>query len=134
MPNETTTTTATAAASWSRNPLTNEDWRNFREVYLPFFESGMPRIKAWQKARAELKTRGLRAPSYNSMIRYQRKNNSSEQESVRPAPSEPSALREENATLKTVLRLYRFCREKDRDAVCDLLLPNLCEEQKTEEE
>lgn len=110
--------------------LTSEEWRDFSETYLQFFES-MPRDQAYAQAVREMRKAGKRYPSLRSLKRRLygiQETPAQEQETQEPVQSELSGLQEENEMLKTVLRLYRFCRERDRDAVCDLLLPNLARE------
>lgn len=115
--------------------LTSEEWRDFSETYLQFFES-MPRDQAYAQAVREMRKAGKRYPSQRSLKRRlygiqetpAQEQETPEQETPEPVQSELSGLQEENEMLKTVLRLYRFCRERDRDAVCDLLLPDLARE------
>lgn len=110
--------------------LTSEEWGDFTETYLQFFES-MPRDQAYAQAVREMRKAGKRYPSLRSLKRRLygiQETPAQEQETPEPVQSELSGLQEENEMLKTVLRLYRFCRERDRDAVCDLLLPDLARE------
>ena len=66
-------------------------------------------------------------PSVRTLYKHLSGKRNTAEPSEKAEPSD-AGLREENRRLKKVLRLYRFCREIDRDAVCDLLLPNLANE------
>ena len=114
--------------------LTPEEWAEFREAYLKAFET-MPRAQAYAAAVREMRLQNKPYPSFRTLYNHL----SGKRNTTSAAPSEkveaPKAarpsdakLREENRRLKKVLRLYRFCREIDRDAVCDLLLPDLAKE------
>lgn len=115
--------------------LTPEEWAEFREAYLKAFET-MPRSQAYAAAVREMRLQNKPYPSFRTLYKYLSGNRNtaagepSEKVEAREAarPSDVK-LREENRRLKKVLRLYRFCRESDRDAVCDLLLPDLANEE-----
>ena len=116
----------------SRVKLSPEEWAEFREAYLKAFET-MPRTKAYAAAVHEMRLQNKPYPSFRTLYKHlSGKRNIAEpsekveaREAARPSDVK---LREENRRLKKVLRLYRFCREIDRDAVCDLLLPDLANE------
>lgn len=116
----------------SRVKLTPEEWAEFREAYLKAFET-MPRSQAYAAAVREMRLQSKPYPSIRTLYKHlSGKRNTAEpsekvetREAARPSDVK---LREENRRLKKVLRLYRFCREIDRDAVCDLLLPDLAKE------
>lgn len=118
----------------SRVKLSPEEWSAFKEAYLKAFET-MPRAQAYAAAVREMRLQNKPYPSIRTLYKHL----SGKRNTTSAAPSEkaelPKAarpsdvkLREENRRLKKVLRLYRFCREIDRDAVCDLLLPDLAKE------
>ena len=112
--------------------LTPEEWAEFREAYLKAFET-MPRAQAYAAAVREMRLQSKPYPSIRTLYKHlSGKRNTAEpsEKTEPPKTARPSdaGLREENRRLKKVLRLYRFCREIDRDAVCDLLLPDLAKE------
>lgn len=112
--------------------LTPEEWAEFREAYLKAFET-MPRSQAYAAAVREMRLQNKPYPSFRTLYKHlSGKRNTAEpsEKTEPPKTARPSdaGLREENRRLKKVLRLYRFCREIDRDAVCDLLLPDLANE------
>lgn len=114
--------------------LTPEEWSAFREAYLKAFET-MPRTKAYAAAVHEMRLQNKPYPSFRTLYKYLYGNRNTtsaapSEKAEPPKAARPSdaELREENRRLKKVLRLYRFCRESDRDAVCDLLLPDLANE------
>ena len=111
----------------SRVKLSPEEWAEFREAYLKAFET-MPRTKAYAAAVHEMRLQNKPYPSFRTLYKHLsgKRNTTSATPSEKAEP--PKGLREENRRLKKVLRLYRFCREIDRDAVCDLLLPDLAKE------
>lgn len=116
----------------SRVKLSPEEWAEFREAYLKAFET-MPRTKAYAAAVHEMRLQNKPYPSFRTLYKHlSGKRNTAEpsEKTEPPKTARPSdaGLREENRRLKKVLRLYRFCRECDRDAVCDLLLPDLANE------
>ena len=118
----------------SRVKLTPEEWAEFREAYLKAFET-MPRAQAYAAAVREMRLQNKPYPSVRTLYKHLsgKRNTSAAEPSEKAEPpkaARPSdvKLREENRRLKKVLRLYRFCREIDRDAVCDLLLPDLAKE------
>ena len=116
----------------SRVKLSPEEWSAFREAYLKAFET-MPRAQAYAAAVREMRLQNKPYPSIRTLYKHlSGKRNTAEpsekveaREAARPSDVK---LREENRRLKKVLRLYRFCRECDRDSVCDLLLPDLAKE------
>lgn len=115
----------------SRVKLSPEEWGEFREAYLKAFET-MPRAQAYAAVR-EMRLQNKPYPSFRTLYKHlSGKRNTAEpsEKTEPPKTARPSdaGLREENRRLKKVLRLYRFCREIDRDAVCDLLLPDLANE------
>ena len=116
----------------SRVKLSPEEWAEFREAYLKAFET-MPRSQAYAAAVREMRLQNKPYPSFRTLYKHlSGKRNTAEpsEKTEPPKTARPSdaGLREENRRLKKVLRLYRFCREIDRDAVCDLLLPDLAKE------
>ena len=116
----------------SRVKLSPEEWAEFREAYLKAFET-MPRTKAYAAAVHEMRLQNKPYPSFRTLYNHlSGKRNTAEpsEKAEPPKAARPSdaELREENRRLKKVLRLYRFCRECDRDSVCDLLLPDLANE------
>ena len=116
----------------SRVKLSPEEWAEFREAYLKAFET-MPRTKAYAAAVHEMRLQNKPYPSVRTLYKHlSGKRNTAEpsEKAEPPKAARPSdaKLREENRRLKKVLRLYRFCRECDRDSVCDLLLPDLANE------
>ena len=119
----------------SRVKLSPEEWAEFREAYLKAFET-MPRTKAYAAAVHEMRLQNKPYPSFRTLYKHLsgKRNTTSvaepSEKAEPPKAARPSdaGLREENRRLKKVLRLYRFCREIDRDAVCDMLLPNLANE------
>lgn len=116
----------------SRVKLSPEEWAEFREAYLKAFET-MPRAQAYAAAVREMRLQNKPYPSFRTLYKHLSGNRNTAEPSEKTEPpktARPSdaGLREENRRLKKVLRLYRFCREIDRDAVCDLLLPDLAKE------
>ena len=116
----------------SRVNLSPEEWAEFREAYLKAFET-MPRAQAYAAAVREMRLQNKPYPSFRTLYKHLSGNRNTAEPSEKTEPpktARPSdaGLREENRRLKKVLRLYRFCREIDRDAVCDLLLPDLAKE------
>lgn len=118
----------------SRVKLSPEEWSAFREAYLKAFET-MPRAQAYAAAVREMRLQNKPYPSVRTLYKHLSGNRNTASaaepsEKAEPPKARPSdaGLREENRRLKKVLRLYRFCREIDRDAVCDLLLPDLAKE------
>lgn len=120
----------------SRVKLSPEEWAEFREAYLKAFET-MPRAQAYAAAVREMRLQNKPYPSIRTLYKHLsgKRNTTSaapsekaEQERRGAARPSDAGLREENRRLKKVLRLYRFCRECDRDSVCDLLLPDLANE------
>ena len=116
----------------SRVKLTPEEWAEFREAYLKAFET-MPRSQAYAAAVREMRLQNKPYPSFRTLYKHLsgKRNTAGPSEKTEPpktARPSDAGLREENRRLKKVLRLYRFCREIDRDAVCDLLLPDLAKE------
>ena len=112
--------------------LSPEEWAEFREAYLKAFET-MPRTKAYAAAVHEMRLQNKPYPSFRTLYKHlSGKRNTAEpsEKAEPPKAARPSdaKLREENRRLKKVLRLYRFCREIDRDTVCDMLLPDLAKE------
>lgn len=102
----------------SRVKLSPEEWAEFREAYLKAFET-MPRAQAYAAAVREMRLQNKPYPTFRTLYKHLSGNRNT---------TSAAGLREENRRLKKVLRLYRFCREIDRDAVCDLLLPDLAKE------
>lgn len=102
----------------SRVKLSPEEWAEFREAYLKAFET-MPRAQAYAAAVREMRLQNKPYPNFRTLYKHLSGNRNT---------TSAAGLREENRRLKKVLRLYRFCREIDRDAVCDLLLPDLAKE------
>ena len=116
----------------SRVKLSPEEWAEFREAYLKAFET-MPRSQAYAAAVREMRLQNKPYPSFRTLYKHLsgKRNTAAPSEKTEPpktARPSDAGLREENRRLKKVLRLYRFCREIDRDAVCDLLLPDLANE------
>lgn len=116
----------------SRVKLSPEEWAEFREAYLKAFET-MPRAQAYAAAVREMRLQNKPYPSVRTLFKHlSGKRNTAEpsEKAEPPKAARPSdaGLREENRRLKKVLRLYRFCREIDRDTVCDMLLPDLAKE------
>ena len=118
----------------SRVKLSPEEWAEFREAYLKAFET-MPRAQAYAAAVREMRLQNKPYPTFRTLYKHLSGNRntaagepSEKAEPPKAVRSSDAKLREENRRLKKVLRLYRFCREIDRDAVCDLLLPNLANE------
>ena len=116
----------------SRVKLSPEEWAEFREAYLKAFET-MPRTKAYAAAVHEMRLQNKPYPSVRTLYKHlSGKRNTAEpsEKAEPPKAARPSdaKLREENRRLKKVLRLYRFCREIDRDTICDMLLPDLAKE------
>lgn len=116
----------------SRVKLSPEEWAEFREAYLKAFET-MPRAQAYAAAVREMRLQNKPYPSFRTLYKHLsgKRNTAEPSEKAEPpkaARSSDAGLREENRRLKKVLRLYRFCREIDRDTVCDMLLPDLAKE------
>lgn len=116
----------------SRVKLSPEEWAEFREAYLKAFET-MPRAQAYAAAVREMRLQNKPYPSVRTLYKHlSGKRNTAEpsEKAEPPKAARPSdaKLREENRRLKKVLRLYRFCREIDRDTICDMLLPDLAKE------
>ena len=113
--------------------LSPEEWAEFREAYLKAFET-MPRAQAYAAAVREMHLQNKPYPTFRTLYKHLSGNRNTaaapSEKAEPPKAARPSdaGLREENRRLKKVLRLYRFCREIDRDAVCDLLLPDLAKE------
>ena len=126
--------------------LTKEERKRFCDEYLNARDQGMTRREAYYYAKKVLATEGISAPAFNTLIhwlRYGLPKDGVQDTGPSPAAAElePEATEiaacgnEEEFTqpgntdrtdlYRALLRLYRYRREEDIDAVVDLTVPEL---------
>lgn len=130
--------------------LTKEERKRFCDEYLNARDQGMTRREAYYYAKKVLATEGISAPAFNTLIhwlRYGLPKDGVQDTGPSPAAAElePEATEiaacgnEEEFTqpgntdrtdlYRALLRLYRYRREEDIDAVVDLTVPDLLGEE-----
>lgn len=121
--------------SESRIHLTDQEWNNFREVYLEEFEHA-PRKQAFANACRRIKADGGRVPSFKTLLRklgrtkdpaqaQEQEQPSSPSSPTSPSKAKPGPSGDYQERLELIVRLYRTRSETAVDAVCDRLLPEL---------
>ena len=130
--------------------LTKEERKRFCDEYLNARDQGMTRREAYYYAKKVLATEGISAPAFNTLIhwlRYGLPKDGVQDTGPSPAAAElepeateiPACGNEEEFTqpgntdrtdlYRALLRLYRYRREEDIDAVVDLTVPDLLGEE-----
>ena len=126
--------------------LTKDERKRFCDEYLNARDQGMTRRDAYYYAKKVLATEGISAPAFNTLIgwiQYGLPKDGVQDTAPSPAAAEqePEATEiaacgnEEEFTqpentdrtdlYRALLRLYRYRREEDIDAVVDLTVPEL---------
>ena len=130
--------------------LTKDERKRFCDEYLNARDQGMTRRNAYYYAKKVLATEGISAPAFNTLIgwiQYGLPKDGVQDTGPSPAAAElePEATEiaacgneeeftqpgntDRTALYRALLRLYRYRREEDIDAVVDLTVPDLLGEE-----
>ena len=130
--------------------LTKEERKRFCDEYLNARDQGMTRREAYYYAKKVLATEGISAPAFNTLIhwlRYGLPKDGVQDTGPSPAAAEleqeateiaacgneeeftQPGKTDRTALYRALLRLYRYRREEDIDAVVDLTVPDLLGEE-----